>query len=478
MTMPVDPPFAVKAAYQDRQYGHGSIYTPAIPSVFYALVNPPTSGVAAETASEEEGEAVGFTPYGPYQITFGGTLAGAKQALITATNNLTGYTSTYGLAGVEPEVSITEVTAGAAAANGNPAINEVQELVLTNSPIGGTFKLTFGADTTTALAYNATAAQIQSALQALGTVGSGNVTVTGTGSYLPGSENATVLVLGVPTGGTFNLGFGGDVATGIPYNASAAQVQSALSALQSIPLTSAGTDEVQTVTISGAPTAGTFTLSYGGQTTAALEFNSTAAEVQTALGALSTIGAANISVTSTNAGGGTAAGGPYVVTFIGSLGDSSTITAITGTSSLTGGTSPTVTAAVTTAGAGPTYSVSVATATSAQITAALPGGYNTTGVTGYIVSFTGALTDVPLAPLVGDGTDLTGGTSPLIQVTINTVGQAAWVNNALEDATRQHDAMRDFYDAASGNNFGQPAGVGWDGPSNNIYWENQPSLNG
>ena len=40
------------------------------------------------------------------------------------------------------------------------------------------------------------------------------------------------------------------------------------------------TDEVQTVTITGGPTGGTFTLTWGGQTTAAIAYNATAATVQ------------------------------------------------------------------------------------------------------------------------------------------------------------------------------------------------------
>ena len=48
-------------------------------------------------------------------------------------------------------------------------------------PTGGTFTLTFGSQTTSALAWNATASQVQTALQALSSIGSGNCTVTGQG---------------------------------------------------------------------------------------------------------------------------------------------------------------------------------------------------------------------------------------------------------------------------------------------------------
>lgn len=105
-----------------------------------------------------------------------------------------------------------------------------------------------------------------------------------------------------------------------------------------------GTNEVQTVTITGTPTGGTFTLTFKAQTTAAIAYNATAAAVQSALEALSTIGAGNV----------TAAGGPLPgtavnVTFVGNLGNTN-VTQMTATSSLTGGTSPAVTVTTTTEG--------------------------------------------------------------------------------------------------------------------------------
>lgn len=102
------------------------------------------------------------------------------------------------------------------------------------------------------------------------------------------------------------------------------------------------TNEVQTATITGAPTGGTFTLTFSGQTTSAIAYNATAAAVQTALEALSNVNPGDIVVTGN-------AGGPYTLTFGGQyLGDN--VASITATSSLTGGTSPGVTMATTTAG--------------------------------------------------------------------------------------------------------------------------------
>lgn len=52
---------------------------------------------------------------------------------------------------------------------------------------------------------------------------------------------------------------------------------------------SSGTDEVQLLTPSGTISGGTFTLTYSGQTTAAIAFNATASAIQAALVALSNI---------------------------------------------------------------------------------------------------------------------------------------------------------------------------------------------
>ena len=68
---------------------------------------------------------------------------------------------------------------------------------------------------------------------------------------------------------------------------------------------------VQTVTLTGG--AGTFTLAFNGQSTSSLAFNATAASVQSALNALSTIGGAGGSV------GVTLSAGVYTVTFGGTL---------------------------------------------------------------------------------------------------------------------------------------------------------------
>jgi hypothetical protein len=108
------------------------------------------------------------------------------------------------------------------------------------------------------------------------------------------------------------------------------------------------TSEAQTVTITGGPTGGTFTLTWSGQTTTAIAYNATAATVQAALVALSNIAPGDVTVTG-------AAGGPYTVTFGGAY-LSDDVAAMTATASLTGGSTPGVTIATATAGGAATAS--------------------------------------------------------------------------------------------------------------------------
>lgn len=104
----------------------------------------------------------------------------------------------------------------------------------------------------------------------------------------------------------------------------------------------AGTAEVQTVTITGAPTGGNFQLIYDGETTVAIGYNSPAGDVQGALNALPNL--AGVAVTG-------AAGGPYTVTFPASMGNVDQMTS--DATGLTGGTAPDVVVATTTPGVAP-----------------------------------------------------------------------------------------------------------------------------
>lgn len=103
-------------------------------------------------------------------------------------------------------------------------------------------------------------------------------------------------------------------------------------------------NEVERITITGTPTGGTFTLTYSGQTTAAIAYNATASAVQSALEALSNIGVGDVSCT-----GGPFPGAAVDVEFTGALAGTN-VTQMTATSSLTGGSTPAVAVTTVTSG--------------------------------------------------------------------------------------------------------------------------------
>ncbi|MFF7527367.1 phage tail tube protein [Streptomyces pseudovenezuelae] len=112
---------------------------------------------------------------------------------------------------------------------------------------------------------------------------------------------------------------------------------------QTVP--AAGTDEVQTVTITGGPTGGTYTLTFNSQTTSAIPYNATSSQVQTALEALSNIAPGDV----------TCAGGPHpttpiTVNFGGGAYDGADVPQMTASGSFTGGTSPAIAVTTTTPG--------------------------------------------------------------------------------------------------------------------------------
>jgi hypothetical protein len=100
--------------------------------------------------------------------------------------------------------------------------------------------------------------------------------------------------------------------------------------------------EVQTATISGTPTGGTFTLTFDGRTVTAIPYNTTAAALQTLIDAV--FGEGHIT-----AGGGPAPGTPLTLTFGGRY-SGINVGLATSTAAFTGGTTPAVSIAQTTPG--------------------------------------------------------------------------------------------------------------------------------
>jgi len=97
--------------------------------------------------------------------------------------------------------------------------------------------------------------------------------------------------------------------------------------------------EVQTLTISGIPTGGTYTLTFDGETTTPLAFDAAAAAIQAALLALDNLDPGSVTVTGT---------GPYTITFTTGAGNVPQVLA--NGSGLTGGTDPDATVTTATPG--------------------------------------------------------------------------------------------------------------------------------
>lgn len=149
-------------------------------------------------------------------------------------------------------------------------------------PTGGTFTVTVGASTTAALAYNITAAALQSAINALSSVSTyGTVTVTG--AYTTGF----FIAFGALTAGTVNT-------SGITI----AGVGAPQTVYSTVSVTNLRTMRFALSAPNGYAFAGgsTFTITVFGQTTAAIPISATLADVKTALEALSNVGSGNITM--------------------------------------------------------------------------------------------------------------------------------------------------------------------------------------
>lgn len=95
-----------------------------------------------------------------------------------------------------------------------------------------------------------------------------------------------------------------------------------------------GKNEKQSVVKTGGPAGGTFTLTFGGQTTTPIAYNAIASVVEAALAALSTIGVGNVKVVTVPLG--------WLVEFTGSLRRTNVAAMTEDHTGLTGGTSPTI----------------------------------------------------------------------------------------------------------------------------------------
>ncbi|MEW4564721.1 hypothetical protein AB1K70_19430 [Bremerella sp. JC770] len=480
--------------------------------------------------------------------------AEAAYLRLTGPDDGTPYTVTGSTTnGGNAEVDIEVVQSG-----GN-GINMVQQVSLPAGLTGGTFTLSFEGQTTSNLTYNESAADIESALEALSNVGSGNVTVSGpasgpwlveftgtlaaatqtllagSGSNLAGQtvaisttqngipgdnhrfkiEGTQLLSETKPIGFYFNANEPGVTSTGaavttqtdaqwlgylatfygLSSSASVSMTRTTIEtattrtyvieveiiaekAGQSVaaPTVTRSTissydqnatinttivaaggnsfNETQVITLPGSPSGGTFTLTFQGQTTAAIVYNASTSAVTSALEALSNIGAGNVSVTGS--------AGNWTIEFTSALAATDQAQMTGSGANLTGGTVAisTVQAAiadqneqvlltmsdnVTSGTFTLTYDSSQSTgiaynATSATVKSALEGtssigsgDVNVSGPAGgpWLVEFTGILAGQDASAIMADGTNLVGAGTQSLSITpvIAPTGPAYW-NNA------------------------------------------------
>src|SRR6476646_5886654 len=192
-----------------------------------------------------------------------------------------------------------------------------QRIEIPASVTGGTFTLTFKGQTTAPIAFNAKGSEVESALEALSTIGAINV-------------NSLT--------SPFKIVFKGALANK-PQPAIEADSTSLVGGAATVTIEVAGLETSiaknaeQKVEVPASVTAGTFKLTFNGKSTIVLPFNATAAEVKSALAALSSFGSANnVAVT-----GGPGATAPYTIAFVEALGDTPVPAITVDSSNLSGG---------------------------------------------------------------------------------------------------------------------------------------------
>ncbi len=217
----------------------------------------------------------------------------------------------------------------------------------------GTFYFTLDGEDSSNLDWDSTAAEIQTELEAFDALTSDNTYVYG--GDLPSTAVTITITTSVSlsittslTGGDFALTDKTDEWT---KSATTETVRDIMGICGSLPIdavvvfetvdtcenavtaANCSCNEIQQIQITGTPTAGTFVLDFDSQTTAAIDYDATAADIEDELEALSSIGTGNVRVT-----GGDIDSEPVLVEFIGSLGGADQDEITVDTDSVTGGT--------------------------------------------------------------------------------------------------------------------------------------------
>lgn len=193
--------------------------------------------------------------------------------------------------------------------NYTPARNEWQALTFSAIPYGGAqgglFRLTFDGQETGNIAVGAnttaTVANIQSALEGLPNIGTGNIAVSwdAVRQRYDIKFQGVLAALNQPT----------ITWTAVPLNSGAG------AGVAETTLGGGGDDEVQALSLgTPVPTRGTYTLTYEGVSTRAIAWDATAAQIEATL-------EEDIPALDTNVTVGGAVGGPFTITFTNGLGN-------------------------------------------------------------------------------------------------------------------------------------------------------------
>lgn len=352
--------------------------------------------------------------------------------------------------------------------------NEVQSIAIDGT--GGTFTLSYGGQATSALAYNATAAVVQAALEALAGIGTGNVSVT------KGSTVWTLTHTSGTDGGTFairvTIGSTSYKTAALAYDVAAADMELAIEALPNVGATNG--------TCAGSA-GGPYTITFAPSLIASGNIAVTVEDDVTADGGVVEGGVIVVAL----------AQGTYLATFINDLGYRDVATLVAA-DSLTGG-AGTATVAVVTAGSGYsneqqilaksgtvsggtytlTYSGQETTdlafdASAATVQAALvalsnlgTGDVTVSGsiTTGIVVTFGGSLAGTNVGALTVDNTDITGGGTIVVATTAGgtsaSAGQFRAVDVAGSDGRQLPRAVLEYdcaVDASGNHTWGGAAG--------------------
>jgi hypothetical protein len=206
--------------------------------------------------------------------------------------------------------------------------NLAQWLTISGTPAGGTFDLvTTLADSSTfrtvtdPIAYNASNSDIQTALNALATIGASGVAVTGAGPF-------TVTFSGTETQNRLQA------VLELYDNQLTGGTNPTVGIVHTTPGASPATNDVQTLTISGTPTGGTFRLRLVSCRTAPIAYNAAASAVQSALEAIPCFVSGDVAVS-----GSALPGNPQLILVAGRY-LTTPAPAFSTVSALTGGTTP------------------------------------------------------------------------------------------------------------------------------------------